>query len=102
MMMTNQMELSTEVDLLKKQLAEETKEKYALYKRIKELNEEISFLKNKSPELSSNSDLTIFKGIEHDLCRDTRMGTTILSTPLLRSSWCYSCWNGCRDSRIYA
>ena len=55
MMMTNQMKLSTEVDLLKKQLAEETKEKYALYKRIKELNEEISFLKNKSPELSSNS-----------------------------------------------
>ena len=55
MMMTNQMELSTEVDLLKKQLAEETKEKYALYKRIKELNEEISFLKNTSPELSSNS-----------------------------------------------
>mgnify|MGYP005655357583 FL=1 len=51
MMMTNQMELSTEVDLLKKQLAEETKEKYALYKRIKELNEEISFLKNKSPEI---------------------------------------------------
>ena len=45
----------TEVDLLKKQLAEETKEKYALYKRIKELNEEIYFLKNKSPELPSNS-----------------------------------------------
>ena len=55
MMMKNQMELSTEVDLLKKQLAEETKEKYALYKRIKELNEEIYSLKNKSPELSSNS-----------------------------------------------
>ena len=40
--------------MLEKQLAEETKEKYALYKRIKELNEEISFLKNKSPELPSN------------------------------------------------
>ena len=55
MMMTSQTELSTEVDLLKKQLAEETKEKYALYKRIKELNEEIYSLKNKSPELPSNS-----------------------------------------------
>ena len=55
MMMTNPTELSTEVDLLKKQLAEETKEKYALYKRIKELNEEIYSLKNKSPELPSNS-----------------------------------------------
>jgi len=55
MMMTNLTELSTEVDLLKKQLAEETKEKYALYKRIKELNEEIYSLKNKSPELPSNS-----------------------------------------------
>ena len=53
--MKSQTKLSTEVDLLKKQLAEETKEKYALYKRIKELNEEISFLKNKSPELSNNS-----------------------------------------------
>ena len=44
-----------EVDLLKKQLAEETKEKYALYKRIKELTEELEVYKNKSPELSSNS-----------------------------------------------
>tara|TARA_Y100001935_G_scaffold12613_1_gene9783 strand:+ start:14539 stop:14727 length:189 start_codon:yes stop_codon:yes gene_type:complete len=45
----------TELDLLKKQLAEETKEKYALYKRIKELNEELRALKNKSPELSTDS-----------------------------------------------
>ena len=44
----------TNIDLLKKQLAEETKEKYTLYKKIKQLNEEIRFLKNKSPELSSN------------------------------------------------
>ena len=44
--MTNQP--VTEVDLLKKQLAEETKERYALYKRIKELNEEIRHLKNDS------------------------------------------------------
>ena len=45
----------TEVDLLKKQLAEETKEKYALYKRVKELTEELEVYKNKSPELSLNS-----------------------------------------------
>lgn len=38
----------TEVDLLKKQIAEETKEKYALYKRIKELTEELEEAKNKS------------------------------------------------------
>jgi len=44
-----------EVDLLKKQLAEETKEKYALYKRIKKLTEELEVYKNKSPELSPNS-----------------------------------------------
>ena len=37
----------TEVDLLKKQLAEETKEKYALYKRIKELTEEVNMLSEK-------------------------------------------------------
>ena len=61
-MMTSQTKLSTEVDLLKKQIAEEVKEKYALYKRIKELTEELESLKsknifnwNKSPELSSNS-----------------------------------------------
>ena len=60
--MTSQTKLSTEVDLLKKQIAEEVKEKYALYKRIKELTEELESLKsknifnwNKSPELSSNS-----------------------------------------------
>ena len=46
---------STEVELLKKQIAEEVKEKYALYKRIKELNEEIRALKNISPEMSSIS-----------------------------------------------
>ena len=48
--MTNQP--VTEVDLLKKQLAEETKEKYALYKRIKELNEEIKHLRNDSNPIS--------------------------------------------------
>ena len=36
-----------EVDLLKNQLAEETKEKYALYKRIKELTEEVNMLSEK-------------------------------------------------------
>ena len=52
----------TEVEILKKQIAEEVKEKYALYKRIKELTEELEAAKNKnifnwnkSPELSSNS-----------------------------------------------
>ena len=44
-----------EIKLLKKQLAEETKEKYTLYKRIKELNEELSFIKNKSKEMSTES-----------------------------------------------
>ena len=55
-------QLFTEVDLLKRQLAEETKEKYALYKRVKELTEELDACKNKnifnwnkSPELASNS-----------------------------------------------
>ena len=54
--------LFTDVDLLKKQLAEETKEKYALYKRVKELIEELEACKNrsifnwnKSPELAPNS-----------------------------------------------
>ena len=54
-MTMNLTEPFTEVDLLKKQLAEETKEKYALYKRVKELNEELRAIKNKSPELASNS-----------------------------------------------
>tara|TARA_Y100001954_G_scaffold132980_1_gene142054 strand:- start:2492 stop:2644 length:153 start_codon:yes stop_codon:yes gene_type:complete len=39
------------VDLLKKQIAEEVKEKYALYKRIKELTEEVNHLKNDSNPL---------------------------------------------------
>ena len=38
----------TEVEILKKQLAEEVKEKYALYKRIKELTEELEAAKNKN------------------------------------------------------
>ena len=52
----------TEVEILKKQIAEEVKEKYALYKRIKELTEELEAAKNKnifnwnkSPEMSTNS-----------------------------------------------
>ena len=51
--MTNQP--FTEVELLKKQLAEETKEKYTLYNRIKELRAQLDALQNKSSELSSNS-----------------------------------------------
>ena len=47
--------LFTKIELLEKQIAEEVKEKYALYKRIKELTEEINALKNKSPEMSSIS-----------------------------------------------
>ncbi len=61
-MTMNPTELFTEVDLLKKQLAEETKEKYTFYKRVKELTEELEACKNKnifnwnkSPELASNS-----------------------------------------------
>ena len=46
-MTTNPKEVFTKVDLLKKQLAEETKEKYALYKRIKELTEEVNMLSEK-------------------------------------------------------
>ena len=41
------MKLFTEVDMLKKQLAEEVKEKYILYKRIKELTEEVNMLSEK-------------------------------------------------------
>tara|TARA_A100001011_G_scaffold232022_1_gene239987 strand:+ start:2146 stop:2331 length:186 start_codon:yes stop_codon:yes gene_type:complete len=47
--------LFTKIELLEKQIAEEVKEKYSLYKRIKELTEEINALKNKSPEMSSIS-----------------------------------------------
>ena len=47
--------LFTKIELLEKQIAEEVKEKYALYKRIKELNEELRALKNISPEMSSIS-----------------------------------------------
>ena len=36
-------------DLLKKQLSEETKEKYTLYNRIKELRAQLDALQNKSP-----------------------------------------------------
>jgi len=54
--------LFTKIELLEKQIAEEVKEKYALYKRIKELTEELEEAKNqnifnwnKSPELGANS-----------------------------------------------
>ena len=49
------MKLFTKIELLEKQIAEEVKEKYTLYKRIKELTEEINSLKNKSPEMPSIS-----------------------------------------------
>ena len=54
--------LFTKIELLEKQIAEEVKEKYALYKRIKELTEELEKAKNQnifnwnqSPELAPNS-----------------------------------------------
>tara|TARA_Y100000389_G_C17364192_1_gene465343 strand:- start:484 stop:669 length:186 start_codon:yes stop_codon:yes gene_type:complete len=47
--------LFSKIELLEKQIAEEVKEKYTLYKRIKELTEEINALKNKSPEMPSIS-----------------------------------------------
>ncbi len=37
----------TEAELLKKQIKEEVKEKYILYKRIKELTEEVNMLSEK-------------------------------------------------------
>ena len=45
----------TDIDLLKKQLAEETKEKYTLYSRIKELRAQLDELQKKSSELDDNS-----------------------------------------------
>ena len=42
------MKTYNEIELLKLQLAEETKEKYALYKRIKELNEKLEMYENKT------------------------------------------------------
>ena len=35
----------SEIELLKRQIAEEVKEKYVLYKRIKELTEELDTIK---------------------------------------------------------
>ena len=61
-MTTNPMELSTKVDLLKKQLAEETKEKYALYKRIKELTEEVNMLSEKI-QISEKKRLQLLKSV---------------------------------------
>jgi len=54
-MTMNPTEPFTKIKLLEKQIAEEVKEKYTLYKRIKELTEEINALKNKSPEMPSIS-----------------------------------------------
>ena len=54
--------LFTEVDLLKKQLAEETKEKYALYKRIKELTKEVNMLSEKI-QISEKKRLQMLKSV---------------------------------------
>ena len=56
------MKLFTEVDILKKQLAEETKEKYALYKRIKELTEEVNMLSEKI-QISEKKRLQMLKSM---------------------------------------
>ena len=52
-MTTNPTEPFTKIQLLEKQIAEEVKEKYALYKRISELVKEVNKLKKseKSPLL---------------------------------------------------
>ena len=42
--------LYTEVEVLKMQLAEETKERYMLYRRIKELTKELELEKEKKSE----------------------------------------------------
>ena len=55
--------LFTKIELLEKQIAEEVKEKYALYKRIKELNEEIRALKNIVQRCQASLVRTRYKGI---------------------------------------
>ena len=42
------MKTYSEVELLKIEMSEDTKEKYALYKRIKELNEKLEMYENKT------------------------------------------------------
>ena len=44
----------TEVDLLKRQIAEEVKEKYTLYKRIQELTNEVNMLTKKIKKSEKN------------------------------------------------
>ena len=39
--------LKQEIELLKKTIADEVKEKYSLYKRVKELNDEVEKLKKR-------------------------------------------------------
>lgn len=43
--------MDTDVDIMKRQMAEEVKEKYILYKRIDELNSEIDKLKDRIVKL---------------------------------------------------
>ena len=45
-------EAKSQIEMLKKAISEETKEKYTLYQRIKELNEEIKHLRNDSNPIS--------------------------------------------------
>tara|TARA_B100000676_G_scaffold313048_1_gene390935 strand:- start:3433 stop:3648 length:216 start_codon:yes stop_codon:yes gene_type:complete len=52
-----------EIELLKKQIAEETKEKYTLYKRIKELTELLEEYKRVNQALKDELPLNVIEKI---------------------------------------
>ena len=52
-----------EIELLKKQIAEETKEKYTLYKRIKELTELLEEYKRVNKALKDELPLNVIEKI---------------------------------------
>ena len=52
-----------EIELLKKQIAEETKEKYTLYKRIKELTELLEEYKRVNQALKDELPLSVIEKI---------------------------------------
>tara|TARA_B100000963_G_scaffold200253_1_gene174345 strand:- start:12 stop:227 length:216 start_codon:yes stop_codon:yes gene_type:complete len=52
-----------EIELLKKQIAEETKEKYTLYKRIKELTELLEEYKKTNQALKEHLPLNVIEKI---------------------------------------
>ena len=61
-MTMNPTEPFTKIQLLEKQIAEEVKEKYALYKRINELTEEVNMLSEKI-QISEKKRLQIPKSV---------------------------------------